>query len=115
MGKLFQIIFVRLPMNGDQDTFQRTGRKRYSYLQEIEQKEASQPQFLGRQKSKLKYNSKHTEKRKVTGTSQHEFMKGKSCLMNSIAFEYKMNGLVDEEHIADAAHRDFSKAFNIVL
>lgn len=108
MEKLFQIIFERLPMNGNQDRFQRTGRKLIPIFKKQNKRSLVNPNSW-EGKTILKNNSKHTEERKVIGTSQHEFVKGKSCLMNSIAFY----GLVDEEHRADTAHLDFSKAFNI--
>jgi len=40
--------------------------------------------------------SKRMKSKKVTEGSHHGFMKGKSCLINPIAFYNKMTGLVDK-------------------
>ncbi|CAM4592532.1 unnamed protein product [Lepidochelys olivacea] len=57
---------------------------------------------------------KHLEEKKVTTDSQHEFIKGKSCLTNLIAFYDKITGSVDEGKAVDVLFLDFSKAFDTV-
>ena len=56
--------------------------------------------------------SKHVEEKKVIGSSQHEFLKGKSCLSKLIAFYDEMTGWMDERRAVDAVCLDFRKAFN---
>ncbi|GAB0179958.1 mitochondrial enolase superfamily member 1 [Grus japonensis] len=46
--------------------------------------------------------------------SQHEFMKGRSCLISLISFYYQMTLLVDEGKAVDVIYPDFSKAFDTV-
>ncbi|CAM5085184.1 unnamed protein product [Natator depressus] len=57
---------------------------------------------------------KHLEERKVIRNSQHGFTKGKSCLINLIAFYDEITGSVDEEKAVDVLFLDFSKAFDTV-
>ncbi|CAM4491321.1 unnamed protein product [Caretta caretta] len=57
---------------------------------------------------------KHLEERKVIRNSQHGFTKGKSCLINLIAFYEKITGSVDEGKAVDVLFLDFSKAFDTV-
>jgi len=40
--------------------------------------------------------SKHTKDKKVIGSSQYEFMTGKSCLINLFAFHNKMTSSQDK-------------------
>ncbi|MBB6707177.1 reverse transcriptase domain-containing protein, partial [Proteus mirabilis] len=49
----------------------------------------------------------------VIGPRQHRFIKGRSCLTNSISF-YKITHLVSQEKPADVIFLDFSKAFDTV-
>lgn len=44
---------------------------------------------------------KHMKDRKVIGSSEHGFMKGKSCLTNLIAFGDEVTGLMDEGRVVD--------------
>ncbi|GAB0179053.1 mitochondrial enolase superfamily member 1 [Grus japonensis] len=52
------------------------------------------------------------ENNQVTRTSQHGFIKGKSCLTNLISFYDKMLHLVDEGKAVDVIYLDCSKAFD---
>ncbi|GAB0193231.1 mitochondrial enolase superfamily member 1 [Grus japonensis] len=58
--------------------------------------------------------NKHVEEKKVIGSGQHGFTKGKSCLTNLIAFCDGMTGWVDEGRAVDVVYIDFSKAFDTV-
>ncbi|GAB0183596.1 mitochondrial enolase superfamily member 1 [Grus japonensis] len=58
--------------------------------------------------------NKHVEKKKVIGSGQHGFIKGKSCLTNLIVFYDGMTGWVDEGRAVDVVHLDFSKTFDTV-
>lgn len=104
-----------LLVNGDQEKFLE-GNKCHSYLQEREKEQLHlNSQEGSREVRILKTISKHIKDRKVTGTSQHEFMKGKSRLLNSIAFYCKMTGLVDEGRKVDVVYLNYySKAFSTV-
>jgi len=62
----------------------------------------------------LDVSNKQVEEKKVIGSSQHGFTKGKSCLTNLIAFYNDMTGWVDEGRAVDVVYLDFSKAFDTV-
>ncbi|KAF1454281.1 hypothetical protein FQV07_0012639, partial [Pygoscelis papua] len=47
-------------------------------------------------------------------TSQHGFMRGRSCLTNLISFYDQVTRLVDEGKAVDVVYLDFSKAFDTV-
>ena len=50
--------------------------------------------------------SRHMKGKKVIGSSQHGFIKGKSCLTNLITFYDEMTGLVDEEKAVNILYMD---------
>lgn len=52
--------------------------------------------------------------KKIIGSSQHEFMMGKSCLTCVVAFDNEMTGSVDEGRTVDAVCLDFGKVFATV-
>jgi len=62
----------------------------------------------------LEVINKQVEEKKVIGSSQHGFTKGKSCLTNLIAFYDDMTGWIDEARAVDVVYLDFSKAINTV-
>ncbi|CAM4590752.1 unnamed protein product [Lepidochelys kempii] len=57
---------------------------------------------------------KHLEESKVIKNSQHGFSKGKSCLINLIAFYDETTGSMDMAKAVDVIYLEFSKAFNTV-
>lgn len=56
--------------------------------------------------------SKRIQDKKVTGSSQHWFTKGKSCLTNLMAFYSDMT--IYKGRAVDDIYLDFSKGFDIV-
>ncbi|GAB0181772.1 mitochondrial enolase superfamily member 1 [Grus japonensis] len=58
--------------------------------------------------------NKHVEEKKVIGSGQHGFTKGKSCLTNLIAFYNGMTCWVDEGRAVGVVYLDFSKAFDTI-
>jgi len=57
---------------------------------------------------------KQVEEKQVIRSSQHEFIKEKSCLTNLIAFYDGVTGWVDEGRAVDVVYFDFSKASDTV-
>lgn len=57
--------------------------------------------------------SRHMKDKKVIGSSQHGFNKGKSCLTDLITYD-EIIGLVDEEMKVDIINTAFRKAFSTV-
>lgn len=58
--------------------------------------------------------SKRIKDKKVIGSSQHGFMKTKSCLTNLIAFYDEMTSLVDKGRAVDSIYAGFSTGFDTV-
>jgi len=58
---------------------------------------------------------RHMENKEVTGDRQHGFSKGKSCLMNLMAFCNRITALVDKGRAMDVIYLDLCKAFGTVL
>ncbi|GAB0198268.1 hypothetical protein GRJ2_002292200 [Grus japonensis] len=56
----------------------------------------------------------HVRDNQVIRPSQHEFMKGRSCLINLISFYDQVTCLVDEGKAADVVYLDFSKTFDTI-
>ncbi|KAK4823091.1 hypothetical protein QYF61_025829 [Mycteria americana] len=56
--------------------------------------------------------SKHMKDKKMTGSSQNGFMKGKSCLTNMTAFHNMVTSSVDEGRAADVVYLAFGTAFD---
>jgi len=56
---------------------------------------------------------KQVEEKKVI-SSQHGFTKGKSCLINLVAFYNGMTGWVDEGRVVDVVYLEFRRAFDTV-
>eukprot|EP00061_Rhincodon_typus_P004431 g22557.t1 len=44
--------------------------------------------------------------------SQHGFVHGKTCLINSIVFSEEVTKRIDEDRMEDMIYMDFSKAFD---
>lgn len=61
----------------------------------------------------LKSISKHM-KDKLIRSSLHRIMKGKSCLVNLLAFYSEVTNLLNERRVVDVICFDFSKTFNTV-
>ncbi|GAB0210235.1 mitochondrial enolase superfamily member 1 [Grus japonensis] len=57
---------------------------------------------------------KYVEEKKVIGSGQHGFTKGKSCLTSLIAFYDGMTSWLDEGRAVDVVYLDFRKAFDTV-
>lgn len=62
----------------------------------------------------LGVTEKHLEDNGVISHSQKRFMKGRSRLMNIIAFYDKVTHLVDQGRPVDVIFMDFSKAFDTI-
>lgn len=56
---------------------------------------------------------RHVKDRKVTRSSEHEFMKVKSCIRNEIALYDDVIGMMNEEKTLDIVYVDHSNASSI--
>ncbi|GAB0183367.1 mitochondrial enolase superfamily member 1 [Grus japonensis] len=56
----------------------------------------------------------HVQDNQVIRTSQHGFMKGRSCLTNLISFYDRVTYLVNDRKAVDVVYLDFSKAFDTI-
>lgn len=61
----------------------------------------------------LKTVCKHIKDKNVTESSQHGFMRGKTCLTSLVAF-YDTAGTADKQRAVDAAYLDFNKVYDTV-
>ena len=57
--------------------------------------------------------TRHVQDNQVIRPSQHEFMKGRSCLTNMISYD-RATCLLDEGKAVDVVYLDFSKAFDTI-
>ena len=57
---------------------------------------------------------RHNKDKKIIRSSQHGFIKAKSCLTALINLYNEMTGLVDEGRAVGIVYLDFSKAFETV-
>ena len=58
--------------------------------------------------------TRHVQDSQGMRPSQHDFMKGRSCLTNLISFYDQVTCLVDEGKAVDVIYLDFSKTFHTV-
>jgi len=58
--------------------------------------------------------TRHVKDNQRIRSSQHRFMKGRSCLTNLISFYDQVTCLVDENKAVDVVYLYFSKAFDTV-
>lgn len=57
---------------------------------------------------------KHIKDKKVTGSTQHGFMKMKSCLTNLMAFYDEITRLVDKQRAVDTVYVAFRAGFDTI-
>ena len=71
------------------------------------------PEMIAKKIKKMKDN-KFLVKHKLINTSQHGFLKARSCLINLLCFFEEITKWVDDGSPVDVVYLDFQKAFDKV-